>query len=191
MTNQVALRARLSEIINEYATKQARLEDALASFERAGVELQAAATVMGTYGQERIDTGSVYSTTLERNLLKSAWLTLFEQLNLKTLMSADDKKRFEQGLSQPADFTLENIKATFGDFIMDPYGNILRGLAEVFCGLDQAYKSHDKVKIGVEGLPKRIILGGFGGWSSYGQERISDILTALATFQGKDIPTYR
>lgn len=183
--SQLALRARLSEIINEYNVKQAALEEETAVFERAGVRLQAAATVMGTYGQENLDTGHVYISTLEKNLLKSAWLSLYEQLNLKTLMSADDKKRFEQGLSHPAEFTLDNIKATFGDFILDPYGNILRGLAEVFCGLDQAYKSHDKVKIGVEGLPKRIILGGFGGWSGYGMERISDILTALATYQGK------
>lgn len=190
MTNQIALRGRLSEIINEYDTKKSALESETEAFEAAGVRVNAAACVMGVYGQHQIDTGHVYLETLERSLLKSAWLALYDRLELNTLMSADDKKRFEQGLSHPAEFTLDNIKATFGDFIIDPYGNILRGLAEVFCGLDQAYKSHDKVKIGVEGLPKRIILGGFGGWSGYGSGRVGDILNALASYQGKEFPSH-
>lgn len=185
-----ALRARLSEIINEYNTKKDAIEAEAAAFEDAGVRVNVAACVRGVYGQEQIDTGHIYVSNLERSLLKSAWLALYNLLELKTLMSADDKKRFEQGLSHPADFTLDNIKATFGDFIMDPYGNILRGLAEVFCGLDQAYKSHDKVKIGVEGLPKRVILSGFSGWSGYGMSRITDILNALATYQGKPMVTH-
>jgi hypothetical protein len=94
-------------------------------------------------------------------------------------------------MASPPPFTLDNIRGTFGKFVADPRGNILRGLAEVFCGLDQAYKSHDKVKIGVAGLPKRVILSGFSRWSSYGRDKVKSILNALAAYQGKPLVTYR
>ncbi|MCH2220202.1 MAG: DUF4942 domain-containing protein, partial [Dechloromonas sp.] len=61
---------------------------------------------------------------------------------------------------------------------------------EVFCDLDQAYKSHDKVKIGVAGLPKRIILPNVGGYSSWGRDRLQNVLNALAAYQGKPLVTY-
>jgi hypothetical protein len=60
----------------------------------------------------------------------------------------------------------------------------------VFCGLDQAYKSHDKVKIGVAGLPKRVVMRGFGSFSSHGKEQLQTILNALAAYQGRPLVTY-
>jgi len=185
MSNEIALRARLSEAINEYNYKSAALEEELALFEAAGDRLKSAVTIMGQFGRENIDVGRAYIHNLKNALTTSAWLALYEKLSLKTLMSANDKRRFEQSLSQAVEFNIENIKATFGSFILDPRGNILRGLAEVFCGLDQSYKSHDKVKIGVAGLPKRVILSGFNCYSSMGREKIRDILNALAAYQGK------
>ena len=102
--------------------------------------------------------------------------------------TATDKKKFEQSLMNPADFTPENIIASFGDYIENPRANILRGLAEVFTSLDSAYKSHNKVKIGVNGLPKRIILTGFSEFTSYHCEnKIRDILNALAAYQNKPL----
>jgi len=184
---QIAIRARLTEIITEYNEKKELLSEELHTFQKAGTQLKSASTVWGQWGRETVDVGNIYIETLERALLCSAWLALYEKLELKTLMSADDKRLFDQAMSRPPEFTLDNIKATFGDYIADPWGNILRGLAEVFCGLDQSYKSHDKVKIGVSGLPKRIIMGGFGGYSSYGYDRVRDIINALAAYQGKPL----
>jgi hypothetical protein len=91
-------------------------------------------------------------------------------------------------LKNPPEFTLDNIRATFGKYLLNPRENILRGLAEVFCDLDQAYKSHSKVKIGVEGLPKRIILNGFGEYSygSYGRGKLRDVMNALASYTGRE-----
>lgn len=185
MNTAVAMRARLSDAIREYEDKASLLENELAAFAEAGDRLKGAITIMGQWGREHIDTGHVSLHQMQHALLTSAWLALYNRLELKTLMSANDKRRFEQGLSRPAEFTLDNIKATFGEYILDPRGNILRGLAEVFCGLDPSYKSHDKVKVGVQGLPKRIIIGGFGCYSSRGLDQIGDILNALAVYQGK------
>jgi hypothetical protein len=102
------------------------------------------------------------------------------------MASAADKRRWQQSLASPAPFTLDSIRATFGDFILNPRMNILRGLAEVFCDLDPAYKSHDKVKIGVKGLPKRIILH-IGQGYGWGKDRLENVLNAIAAYQGKPL----
>jgi SAM-dependent methyltransferase len=74
---------------------------------------------------------------------------------------------------------------------MDPRASILRAMAEVFCSLDPYYKSHEKIKIGVKGLPKRVVLGYFNDYSSgHGAEQVKSILNALAAYQGKPLLTY-
>jgi SAM-dependent methyltransferase len=185
-----SLQRSLSDVVAEYDTKAAAIDDAIKAFESAGDDLKMAATVGGTYGRLAIDTGRVYASSLRECLLKSAWHHVYDGLNIARLASPNDKRLFEQAMAKPPPFTIDNIRGTFGKFVADPRGNILRGLAEVFCGLDQAYKSHDKVRIGVEGLPKRVVLGGFGTYSYYGKERLEVILNALACYQGKPLVTH-
>lgn len=179
-----------SQVVEEYDRKVAALEEALAAFESAGNALKMAATIGGTFGNVSIDTGNVWLATLQKSLLTSAWKHIYEKLNIARLASPADKRRFEQSITDPAPFTLDNIRATFGHYIADPRGSILRGLAEVFCDLDPAYKSHDRVKIGVTGLPKRVILGSVGGFGSWGKDRLESILNALAAYQGKPLVTW-
>lgn len=106
-------------------------------------------------------------------------------------MSGRDKQLFERTIADPPPLTVENAKATFGDYIMRPRFHILRGLAEVFSGLDPAFKSHSNVKVGVKGLPKRVILRGWGeyGYCS-GRDKFQDVANALATYQGIAHVTY-
>lgn len=184
------LQRSLSDVVAEYDTKKAALPEALASFERAGGDVKMAATVGGTYGRQQINVGSVWESSLESNLLTSAWLHIYSGLNIDVIASPTDKRLFEQAMASPPPFTIDNIRGTFGKYILDPRGNILRGLAEVFCGLDQAFKSHDKVKIGVAGLPKRVVMRGFGQWDSYGKDQIQAMLNALAAYQGSPLTTH-
>jgi hypothetical protein len=177
----------LPDIVAEYDRKNAGLDAAYKRFQQAGDDLKMAATVGGTFGQENLEIRAPWDTTLKKNLIKSAWLHVYDGLNIKILASPSEKRLFEQSMAAPPDFTLDNIRGTFGKYILDPRGSILRGLAEVFCGLDQAYKSHDKVKIGVAGLPKRIILSNVGSYGSYGRERLIALLNALAAYQGKPL----
>lgn len=190
MSTDIAIKRRLSDMIIQYEIKKEAIPEELKKFEQAGENLKTACTIDGTYGQERIDIGSVYDRNMQSNLLRSAWLNLHKTLSLDTLMSAKDQKRFDQSLSHLPEFTIENIRATFGDYILNPMGNILRGLAEVFSDLDQSFKSHEKVKIGVEGLPKRIIISGFGGYSSYGWEKLRDVVNALASYRGEKMVSH-
>ena len=161
-----------SQLVAEYDQKAAALESVLATFEGAGSALKMAATIGGTWGNANIDVGHVSLSTLKRSLLSSAWAHIYGAMQIERLASPNEKRKFQQSLADPAPFTLDNIRATFGVYVANPRAAILRGMAEVFCGLDPAYKSHDKVKIGVEGLPKRIILPGVGGFGSYGKDRL-------------------
>jgi len=185
-----AFQKRISDVIAEYEEKVAAVEAEIAAFEEAATRLKTAACVNGTWGNVSINTGTVYEDTIKDSLLKSAWMHVYKGLNIETIAPASDKNRFEQELANPPPFTLDNIRATFGDYVADPFGNILRGLAEVFCTLDPAYKSHDKVKIGVAGLPKRVIIGNVSGYSGWGKDRIRDIINALAAYQGKPLITW-
>jgi type I restriction-modification system DNA methylase subunit len=188
-SGQLALQRNLADVVAEYEQKIDAVPHAVAAFEAAGNSLKMAACIGGTWGDSRINTGSVYDRQLLESLLKSAWLHVYKGLSIERIASAADKRRFEQAMANPAPFTLDNIRATFGDFILNPRGNILRGLAEVFCDLDQAYKSHDKVRIGVKGLPKRVILSNVSDYG-WGRDRLANILNALAAYQNKPLIEY-
>lgn len=185
-------RRRPSEIVAEYDAKRAALADALAEFEAAGTVLKTAASIGGTWGNVTLDTGrGIYPSALEASLLQSAWRHVYDLYGLDQIASASAKRVYEQMFSAPPPFTVENIRDKFGDLVSDPWGNILRGLAEVFSGLDPVFKSHEKMKIGVKGLPKRVILSGVAGYGSWGRDHLRDILNALAAYQGKPLVEYR
>lgn len=188
MTNQLALKTRLQDIIADYEQRKANVPELLKGYNQFCADMKSSVSIGGTYGQVNIDTGYIHESCLYKHLLKSAWLYLYNECNFEAIMSASDKKNFDQYIEQPDEFTFDNIKTKFGDFVLNPWGNILRGVAEVFCGLDQAYKSHNKVKIGSKGLPKKVILSGFSYFSDfYAFERLADLINALAAYQGKPL----
>lgn len=188
--NTPALQRSLSDVIAEYDLKHAAIGEAVKAFTQAGDQLKMAATVAGVYGDVSIDTGRVYERDLQLCLLRSAWKHVYEGLQLDRIASAKDKAQWKTAIEKPAPFTIENIRETFGKYILDPRGNILRGLAEVFCGLDPAFRSHDKVKIGVAGLPKRIIVGNVSSYG-WGRDKLRDVLNALAAYQGKPMVEHK
>ena len=188
--NALAQLPSLSALADEYTEKHKALPQHLAEFEQAGVKLKSAASLAGEVGQESIDIGRVALRTLETNLLRSAWIRVWKGLDLPTIASAKDKKLWEQALSSPAPFTLDNLRATFSPYLANPRQTILRGMAEVFADLDPSYKSHEKVKVGVKGLPKRVILNGIGSIFGHGMDKARDIINALAAYQGKPLATY-
>ncbi len=186
-STEISTLRSLPDVVAEYEAKVAAIPEAIAAFEAAGAALKAAACVGGEWGGETINTGSAYDRTMEISLRRSAWQHVWKGLNLPTIASARDKQRFDQAMSSPPPFDLDTLRATFGPYLEDPRKTILRGLAEVFSDLDPAYKSHEKVKIGVKGLPKRVILNAVGSYTSYGEERLRNILNALAAYQGKPL----
>jgi hypothetical protein len=136
----------------------------------------------------------VNANDMRKNLLKSGWKAIYNRLNIDMVASANDKRLFERTLADPPPLTAEVVRSTFAHYYADPRKHILRGLAEAFVDLDPAYKSHAKVKIGVKGLPKRVILHNVAGYGSphgsYGRDRLRDIINALAAYQGKPLMTH-
>jgi hypothetical protein len=187
MNQMPAFRLRLTEVVAEYDAKVAAVPDQIAAFEAAGHALKSAASVGGEWGGETINVGSIYDRTIYLSLRRSAWKHVWTGLGLPRIASAKDKALFEQAMADPPPLTLDNIRATFGAYIENPRASILRGLAEVFADLDPAFKSHEKVKIGVKGLPKRVIITGVNSVYSYGENKLRDIINALAAYQGKPL----
>jgi hypothetical protein len=193
--NLPALLRSLPDIVAEYDAKRAAIPATVEAFQRATTAAEIGATVGGTYAGSIWyggRSGDLHGPHLERNLLESAWKHVYHGLKLDKIAPASDRSRFETALKDPAPFTLDNIRGTFGKYIADPRGHILRGLAECFAKLDPAFKSHDKMKIGVTGLPKRIILSsvtsaGYGGW---GSKYLEDMLKALCVLLGLDHPEW-
>lgn len=182
----LALPLTVADIVEEYEAKAGAVDQAIADVMAAHKRLNMAATVQGVFVEKIATEPFVHATRLQDNLLKSGWRAVYNRLQIDTIASANDKKLFDQALAKPPPLTVENAKATFGDYLIRPRFHILRGVAEVFTSLDPAYKSHSNVKIGVKGLPKRIILNGWGAFSSsYARDRFRDMVNAMAALRGQ------
>lgn len=187
--NTLARQSTVLDIIGEYEAKAANVENAVKAYDDACTAVEMAGTIMGTYVNPVLR-GRAHASAqdMRKNLLSSGWKALFNRLNIDTIASAKDKKLFERTLADPPELTFDNAKATFGPYLENPRAHILRGLAETFADLDPAYKSHSKVKIGVKGLPKRVILSNWGSYSgTYGKDKFRDIVNALAAYRGQPL----
>lgn len=190
MSNQLATARNVLSLIEEYDEKAAAVDAAIKDYEAACNAIEMAGTVMGTYVAPVLRArGYPHAREMQRNLLQSGWKAVYKRLNIDEIASANDKRLFERTLADPPPLTYDNAKATFGPYLENPRGHILRGLAETFSSLDPAYRSHSKVKIGVKGLPKRVILPGFGSLGSYGFDKLRDVVNALAAYRGEPLMT--
>lgn len=182
----LALPLTVADIVHEYAAKTANVDQAIADLKDAHKRINMAATVQGTFVERIAQEPYIHPEAVRKNLLQSGWRAVYQRLQIDAIASANDKKQFDQALANPPPLTVENAKATFGDYLIRPRFHILRGVAEVFTALDPAYKSHSKVRIGVKGLPKRVILSGLGSFhSSYAQDKFRDMVNAMAALRGQ------
>ncbi|MFC0245803.1 DUF4942 domain-containing protein [Falsochrobactrum ovis] len=190
MTYQTPARqSTVLDIIDEYERKIDNVEAAIKAYEDACTAVEMAGTIMGTYVNPVLrGRAHVSANEMRKNLRASGWKALYNRCQIDRIASAKDKKLFERTLADPPELTFDNAKATFGPYLENPRSHILRGLAEVFADLDPAYKSHSKVKIGVKGLPKRVILPSWGEYSgTYGKDKLRDIVNALAAYRGQPL----
>ena len=188
---QLATLPNAAEMVAEYEAKRAELPGAVDALGKAMSAIKAAATVQGAHGRRTMirTEPNVHLSDLEAHLLSSAWWAAWHRCQMDVLATASDKARAEADLQNPPAFTVENIADAFGGYLLSPREHVLRGLAEAFCALDDAYKSHSKVKIGVKGLPKRVVVHVGSRWSSgdRGWNRVRDMLNALSVFNGEGL----
>ena len=174
----------IRDIVSEYKYKSENLLSEMQVFEDARERLNANSVVSIAQGAQLARNQYISHEIAQRQLLSSAWRALYIRLNLDRVLSAADNKLFDQSLESPPELTLDNLKATFGDYYENPRYYILKGLAEVFCKLDKFYKSHTNFGVGVKGLPKRVILNNFldGRW---GKEALVDMCRAMLQVTGE------
>lgn len=186
--NLPARQRTVADLIDEYDEKVANAPAAIEAVKVAWSNLEMAASIGGKFGGSiSRHTPHVDERDVKSALLKSGWRAIYDRCQIDQIASADDKRLFERTFENPPPLTFDNAKATFGDYLMRPRHHILRGLAETFTKLDPAYKSHSNVRIGVKGLPKRVIVSSVGGYSSYGRDKIRDIINALAAYRGEKL----
>lgn len=191
--NAIALQRTVGDMIAEYQEKDAALVSEIEAFNAAISRIGMAVSVGGTYGGAVFSHGrpSLYERDLRKVLLISAWKAIYGRCQIDRIASADDKRKWERTIADPPPLTSENAIATFGDYLLRTRFHLLRGMAECFVQLDPAYKSHSKVKIGVAGLPKRIIIRSMRGYGSYGYDRLKDVLNALSAYRGETVLDHR
>jgi len=179
----------LPEIIDEYHAKQLSIESVIDGMRDAIKKVELNASVAGEFVGSVCSRADVpHASAIQDNLLRSAWKHVYKGLSIDRIASAKDRSQFSVALEKPPEFTLENIRSTFGDYLVNSRHHILKGLAEAFADLDPAYKSHSKVKIGVSGMPKRVIIEnciGEGSYGSYGVNKLRDTINALRVFRGQ------
>ena len=183
-------RRKLPEIVAEYEAKRAALPEVLEAFTEAQKTVTRATSLGGVTWGRGLDLGSLYERSMAEVLLVSAWRYVYDTYGIGEIASAKDKQRFEGVFASPPPFDMDNLFEVFGDIVRDPRQTILRGLAEVFSDLDPAFKSHEKMKIGVKGLPKRVIVRGISDYGGYGDDKLRDIINALAALQGIPLVTH-
>lgn len=189
--NLPARNRTVADLIDEYDEKVANAPAAIDAVKEAWRNLEMAASIGGKFGGSiSRHTPHIHESDVLSALLKSGWRAIYDRCQIDVIASADDKRLFERTFENPPPLTFDNAKATFGDYLMRPRFHVLRGLAEVFSQLDQAYKSHSKVKIGVSGLPKRAIVSNVGGYGSYGRDKIRDIINAIAAYRGQPLTSH-
>lgn len=176
----------LEDVVTEYNEKIEDIDQLIKDYEGFHDQVNMRSSVKGTYvGRIFNYHPSLHSKTIENNLKTSAWRYAYKRLRIDQLATAKERKQFEMAMENPPEFTMDNLRATFGPYAAAPRFQILKGLAECFADLDPAFKSHSKVKIGVKGLPKRIVLTNCTGYSSWGRERLHDTINALRVFRGQ------
>lgn len=188
----VALQRDPRDLVDEYEAKKDQLQSLLDNLNNSVEAIKVGSTIGGTFGRRELMRREplVDFQDIEAHLLSSAWWAAWAACGMETLATANDKARATQDFQNPPPFTVENLVATFGPYLANQREHILRGLAEAFCALDDAYKSHSKVKIGVKGLPKRVIVNqvvnDWGG-RGHGWDQVKDLLNALSIFNGEGV----
>lgn len=121
---------------------------------------------------------------------KSFWFDAFEKTGFMQLLDAASRKKFDQDInSNPPEFSIKNIQATFLDLSMGADKMFNDGIINVFRALSGNYESHNAFRI-----DRKIILqysmqpawsGGMQFRYGTGDDRVNDIDRVIKTLDGK------
>lgn len=187
MSNEVMANLNIYEILDEYEKKVEEIPVLFNDIVEQISKLKHKCTTMGAYGGQIFSHD--FSWNREENLLlclkRSSWRFVYDALKIEHIAPKTHLREFENLLEDPPAFTEDNIRSIFKDYVTDVRGMSLAAFAEVFCNLDKFYKSHSNIKVGVKGLPKRIIISGCNSIYGYGAKQLADVVNCLMRYRGK------
>lgn len=130
---------------------------------------------------------------LTKALDRSAWQALMEMVGGFDLMDRQAKEEWRESLKDPAPFTFDNCKATFGHLWGNRRELFLRGIANTFSRLDRRFRSHDGFKIGARLIIDNAVqCAGWSRphWGNYERrDTLEDVERLLYELDGKPYPT--
>lgn len=176
---------KIQDIIDSYETKKEDIKNNRDFIAEAISKLESSCCTMGAYGGSAFDGHLKSVSELHKILRISTWRYIYNELNIKHIAPKTHLKKINNTIDNPPEFNWENLKMVFGEYVMNPRHMALKAFAEIFCNLDPFYKSHDNFKVGVKGLPKRIIISGCGTRYAYGYERVADTVNVIARYKGR------
>lgn len=140
----------------------------------------------------RKDDGTEFAKLYTLEVDRRCWSHLLDITGAASLMDRQAKEEWRESLKNPAPFTVENCKATFGHLWGSRRDLFLRGIANTFSRLDRRFRSHDGFKIGA-----RVIIDNAletAGWSTphwrdYDRrDTFADVERLLYELDGKAAP---
>lgn len=186
--NSLVAGIKIKEIIAAYEDKKSKIPAALDALKQEQTRLASLCNTMGAYGGQLFrhnEISGINPDHLITCLRKSSWRFVYDKLRIPHIAPQTHLKKFEEILENPPEFEEANIRGVFKEYVLNARQMALQAFAEVFCSLDRYYRSHDNMRVGKKGLPKRIILTGCGGYSSWGWDKAADVLNALSRYRGR------
>lgn len=123
---------------------------------------------------------------------RGAWLVLMDLTGGLDLMDRQAKEEWRESLKNPAPFTAENCKATFGHLWGNRREIFLRGIANTFSRLDRRFRSHDGFKVGSRLIIDAALDTSYGrtSWRHYERrDTFEDVERLLYEIDGKPYPS--
>jgi len=187
MSNQLMASLDIYDVVEQYEAKKETIPTLFEEIKGQCNKLSSMCSTMGAYGGSpfRHEFRHNYVEDMLATLKKSSWRFVYQKLNIKHIAPQTHLKHFEGLLEKPPEFDVENIRGVFKEYVTDPRSMSLQAFAEIFCRLDKFYKSHDNMKVGVKGLPKRIIIANCGGFYHHGASQLADVINCLMRYRGQ------
>jgi protein-L-isoaspartate O-methyltransferase len=187
--------ARRDSALRLYEASAQLLKEAREEHLRACVGLRSISTV--PLDELRSSVRKERFTKIAREILdRDMWMALLCNTDLGILMDHEERRLFQESLSDPAEVTPETVFATVDRLRADSGMIFRRGLVNAFKGLSREYKSHDGFKIG-----SRVVLEGivevnvYSSWTavhlrSYSVERLRDVDRVFHRLDGLKPPEH-
>lgn len=139
--------------------------------------------------QVKVSTEEKFMSTVTTNIDRQCWTHLHRVMGAEKVMDRQAKEEWHQSLRDtPPEFSADNCRATFGNLWANRRDIYLRGIANIFTGLDRRFRSHDAFAWG-----NRLIINNALGdsgvwWDDYRKRDIlSDVERTMAELDGFDI----